>query len=122
MGKNKRSTQREPRESCVLVSYHVFIPYVNKEWSKKEGDKMRYTYVWAKNRPSPSNEDDWVEAYKRAVPEANADDNYDIAAVVTDSGMYGHALMHYSYNRSRDNQYHQCRLFVSDDELRLFMY
>ena len=82
---------------------------------------MRYSQISAKNRPSPWNEDDYREAYKKAVPSATNDDNYDISAVVTAYGTYGHALMHQSYNRSHDESYHTCYNFVSDDELRRYM-
>ena len=82
---------------------------------------MRHLSIMAKNRPSPFNEDDYIEAFKRAVPEANHDDNYDIAAVITSLGEVGHALMYYRDNRSHDNQYHPCKHFVSDDELRRYM-
>ena len=79
---------------------------------------MRYPRIQARNRPSPSNEDDYIEAYIRAVPNAERKDNYDIAAVISIYGTYGHALMDQSDNRSHDNNYHTCYDFVSDDELR----
>ena len=82
---------------------------------------MFYSSVYAKNRPSPYNEEDWISAYKRRVPSSSNDDNYDIAAVVTNTGINGHAMMHYSYNRSKDGNYHICYNFVSDDELRYYM-
>ncbi len=82
---------------------------------------MRYPSIYAKNRPSPYNEQDYIEAYKKAWSYNVTDDSYDIAAVVTQSGTYGHALMYYSYNRSKDNEYHACYNFISDDELRLYM-
>ncbi len=82
---------------------------------------MRYSQISAKNRPSPSNEDAYINAYKKVVPSASRDDNYDIAAVVTINGTYGHAMMHYSDNRGHDNDYHTCYNFVSDDELRYYM-
>ena len=82
---------------------------------------MRYSQVSAKNRQSPSNEDAYIEAYKKVFPNAEREDSFDIAAVVTISGVYGHAMMHYSYNRSRDGNYHTCYNFISDDELRYYM-
>lgn len=82
---------------------------------------MRFSQVNAKNRQSPWNEDDYIRAYKKAVPSAENDDNYDIAAVITTSGYIGHAMMHYSYNRSHDGNYHICYNFVSDDELKNYM-
>ena len=84
-------------------------------------NSVRYSSVLAKNRPSPYNEDDYIEAYKKAVPSAENEDSYDIAAVVTIYGLVGHAMMNQSYNRSHDNDYHPCRNFVSDDELRYYM-
>ena len=81
---------------------------------------MYYSRVFAKNRTSPNNEDDYIAAYKKRVPNYSYDD-YDISAVITNDGRYGHALMHYSHNRSHDNQYHTCYYFVSDDELRNYM-
>ena len=66
---------------------------------------MRYSEVRAKNRVSPPNEDAYIEAYKKAIPSAANYDSYDIAAVVTISGIYGHAMMHYSDNRSHDDDY-----------------
>ena len=82
---------------------------------------MRYSEIRAKNRVSPLNEDAYIEAYKRAVPIASNYDSYDIAAVVTITGINGHAMMHYSDNRSHDNDYHTCYNFISDDELKYYM-
>ena len=82
---------------------------------------MKRQQVWAKNRTSPYNENDYIESYKKVIPEALKTDNYDIAAVVTADGINGHALMYYVYNRSHDSQLHLCKWFVSDDELRLYM-
>ncbi len=82
---------------------------------------MRSDRVYAANRQSPLNEDKYIEAYKKVYPRAEQEDDYDISAVITNTNVYGHALMHYSYNRSHDNQYHICFYFVSDDELRLYM-
>lgn len=82
---------------------------------------MQLSSAYAKNRPSPWNEDDYIEAYKKVIPSATRDDNYDIAAVVTYGGVNGHALMLYSYNRSHDESYHICYDFVSDDELSYYM-
>lgn len=82
---------------------------------------MRLERVLATNRQSPANEPDWIEAYKRAVPIAENEDSYDIAAVITIGGCVGHAMMEQSENRSHDDDCHVCRYFVSDDELRQFM-
>ena len=82
---------------------------------------MRLSSVKARNRVSPSNEEQYIEAYKKIVPQSNREDNYDIAAVVTIGGTYGHAMMNQSDNRSHDYEYHTCYNFVSDDELRLYM-
>ena len=88
---------------------------------KERRKYMRQNSVTAKNRPSPSNESDWIEAYKKVFSNASNEDNYDIAAVVTISGICGHALMHQSYNRAHDNQYHICFYFISDDELKYYL-
>lgn len=82
---------------------------------------MYYNTVLAKNRPSPVNEDDYRRAFKKVVPEANHEDHYDIAAVVTQFGSVGHALMNESDNRSKDSNFHLCKHFVSDDELRKYL-
>lgn len=82
---------------------------------------MQTYSVLAKNRPSPANEDEYIEAYKKVVPSAAGRDNKDIAAVITSTGIYGHALMYYTYNRGHDSEYHTCYHFVSDDELRRYM-
>lgn len=82
---------------------------------------MIQSQVYAKNRQSPSNEADWIAAYKKRVLVSDRDDNYDIAAVITNDGIYGHAMMHYSYNRAKDGNYHPCYNFVSDDELRFYL-
>ena len=82
---------------------------------------MRSQSVLAKNRQSPVNEDRLVEAYKKAYPISRLEDNYDIAAVITMSGLIGHAMMYSSYNRSHDNQYHMCYNFITDDELVYYM-
>ena len=81
---------------------------------------MRIREVQARNRQSPYNEEDFIEAYKRIYPNADLEDDYDISAVVTMGGTLGHALMFYSYNRSHDNEYHHCYNFVSDDELKQY--
>ena len=82
---------------------------------------MRYSFVYAKNRPSPWNEDDYITAYKKVYPNAAKEDKYDISAVITKGSIYGHALMSQSDNRSRDNEYHFCFDFVSDDELKKYL-
>ena len=78
---------------------------------------MRYSFIYVRNRPSPANEQEFIEAYKKVYPSANNRDNYDISAVETSMGIKGHGLMHYSYNRSNDNVLHECYDFISDDEL-----
>ena len=88
------------------------------EYTKKGGKNMYRSSVYAKNRPSPADEDDYRRAYLKVCPWAEKEDNYDISAVITFDGFYGHALMHYTNNRSHDKEYHICTHFVSDDELR----
>lgn len=82
---------------------------------------MRQSFVYAKNRPSPSNENDYIAAYLRVFPYANHPDSYDVSAVITRDGIQGHALMNESDNRSKDGDYHLCKDFISDDELRYYL-
>ena len=77
--------------------------------------------VLAKNRISPSNEDDYIHAFNNMFPNISKDDGLDISAVTTNDSVVGHALMHQSNNRARDTEYHTCYLFVSDDELEHYM-
>lgn len=77
-------------------------------------------YVWAKNRPSPADEDKWREAHKKCTGYDSANDGLDISAVVTSSGVYGHGLLDESDNRGRDDEYHRCYHFVSDTVLQYF--
>ncbi len=79
------------------------------------------TSCYARNRPSPENEDDYRRAYLKANPDAAKHDNYDIAAVTRLSGVEGHALMEQGQNRSKDNEYHMVYDFIEDSELRRYM-
>ena len=78
-------------------------------------------FIWAKNRPSPKNEPELIEAYKKAVPVAANEDLYDISAVITIDGVIGHGLLYFADNRSKDDKYHKCYHFVSDYALKSFM-
>lgn len=71
----------------------------------------------AKNRPSPSNEEDYKRAYRKLNPSAERKDNYDIACVTSLTGIKGYALMDESENRSHDDEYHWVYDFISDTEL-----
>ena len=72
----------------------------------------------AKNRPSPRNEKDYIQAYKEMNPKANRHDNYDIAAVITKDGTKGHGLLSENINRGHDKNYHIVKDFVPDNELK----
>ena len=78
-------------------------------------------FTYAKNRPSPPNEDDYKRAYKKLVPSASNKDDRDISCVVSMSGINGHGLMDYSDNRSKDRDLHACYYFVEDTILRQYM-
>ena len=70
------------------------------------------------NRKSPSNEADYISAYKEMNPKACRKDNYDIAAVRAKDGTPGHALLNQSINRSKDKDNHIGKDFISDKELK----
>lgn len=72
----------------------------------------------AKNRPSPKNEDAYIQAYKDLNPKANKHDHYDIAAVVAKDGTKGHGLLSQDLNRGHDKNYHIVRDFISDNKLK----
>ena len=72
----------------------------------------------AKNRPSPSNENDFIQAYMKKNPSAKKIDGLDIAAVTTKDGTKGHGLMSPEHNRSRDRDYHRVQDFIPDSELK----
>ena len=70
------------------------------------------------NRKSPSNERAYISAYKELNPRANRRDNLDVAAVRSKDGIYGHALVSQSANRSKDRDRHIGQSFIPDRELR----
>jgi len=72
----------------------------------------------ARNRKSPKNEDDMIQAYIQKNPSAKKADGKDIAAVVTKNGTRGHGLMSEKHNRSRDSGLHRVEAFISDSELK----
>ena len=73
----------------------------------------------AKNRTSPKNEADLIQAYKQLNKSANKlGDNMDIAAVMTKDGEKGHGLLPEKFNRSRDKDLHRVTDFISDKELK----
>lgn len=72
----------------------------------------------ARNRPSPKNEDYYINAYLKSNPKAKKSDGLDVAAVVAKDGTKGHALMPEEINRSHDRQYHRTRDFIPDSELK----
>ena len=81
----------------------------------------KYPNKIVKNVSSPTNEKDYINAYKSLVPSSNKKDRYDIAAVKAKDGTRGHVLLDQSINRSKDDQYHHGKQFVSNDELRKHM-
>lgn len=70
------------------------------------------------NRRSPSNEADYISAYKEMNPRANRKDNLDVAAVRSKDGTLGHALVTQSANRSHDKNNHIGQNFIPDKELK----
>lgn len=79
---------------------------------------MGYDNKLVKNRKSPSNEQDYINAYKAMNPKACKKDNLDIACVTSKSGEKGHALIKQTINRSKDNEYHRGQDFISDKDLK----
>jgi hypothetical protein len=71
-----------------------------------------------KNRPSPKNEDDYIDAYLDANKKANRKDGLDVSAVRAKDGTLGHALLKQDDNRSKDHEYHRGEGFIEDKELR----
>lgn len=73
----------------------------------------------ARNRKSPSNEINYINAYKIANPAAKKQDGFDIGAVKAKDGTNGHAQVPEGINRSHDNKnYHRVQNFIADTELR----
>ena len=73
----------------------------------------------AKNRKSPSNEDDFIRAYLKANPSAKKHDGFDVAAVVAKDGTKGHGLLPEELNRSHDKNYHRVQSFIPDSRLKV---
>lgn len=78
----------------------------------------KYPNKIVRNRKSPSNEADLINAYKELNPRACKKDNLDIAAVRAKDGTPGHALLNESFNRSKDKGNHIGQNFISDKELK----
>ena len=72
----------------------------------------------AKNRKSPQNEDQLINAYLQQNPSAKRADGLDVAAVIAKDGTRGHGLMPEEYNRSHDTDYHRVKNFIPDSELK----
>jgi hypothetical protein len=71
------------------------------------------------NRPSPRSHDKYVAEYLRKNPSANKpNDGLDVSAVTTTGGIPGYALLPEDKNRSRDNNVHIGKNFISSEELR----
>lgn len=74
------------------------------------------------NRPSPPNEDKYVRAYRTLNKSANdLDDGLDISAVKLKDGTTGYALLPEEINRSRDEDSHRGKDFISTAELKKVM-
>ena len=71
----------------------------------------------AKNRKSPKNEGELIQAYLQKNPSAKKADGLDVAAVTAKDGTRGHALMAEEHNRSRDRDFHRVKDFIPDSEL-----
>lgn len=71
-----------------------------------------------KNRKSPKNEQQLIDAYKSINPNANRKDGKDVSAVVNRDGVLGHALLSQGKNRSKDHKEHRGQDFISDKELK----
>lgn len=78
----------------------------------------KYANKIVRNRKSPSNEADFINAYKELNPKAGKKDSFDIAAVRTLDGTPGHALLNQSINRSKDKNNHIGQNFIPDTELK----
>jgi len=73
----------------------------------------------AKNRTSPKNEAEHIEAYKQINKSAKKlGDGLDIAAVTTRSGEKGYGLMKEEHNRSHDKEYHIVKDFVPVSDIK----
>lgn len=70
------------------------------------------------NRPSPKDEDEWKNAYKKQNPDSKKPDGYDISCVENEYGTKGHALLKPSDNRSRDDEPHKGKEFIPDSKLK----
>ena len=66
-------------------------------------------YKIGKNRQSPKNEKDYINAYLKANPKANRQDGMDIAAVIAKDGTRGHGLLPEDINRGHDKDYHRIK-------------
>lgn len=78
----------------------------------------KYPNRVVKNRKSPSNEDEFINAYKRLNKDACKSDDMDIAAVRAKDGTLGHVLLPADINRSKDSAYHIGKGFITDLELK----
>ena len=77
-----------------------------------------YPNKTVKNVKSPKNEKEYIQAYSQLNKNSKKNDGFDISAVKTKSGERGHALLPQNINRSKDNQYHHGKDFISNSELR----
>ena len=71
-----------------------------------------------KNRQSPKNEKDYINAYLKANPKANRQDGMDIAAVIAKDGTRGHGLLPEDYYWGHDIDYHRNNNFLPVDVIK----
>ena len=72
----------------------------------------------AKNRKSPKNETELINAYLRQNPSAKKADGLDVAAVTAKDGTKGHGLLAEKHNRSHDKDFHRVQDFIPDSKLK----
>ena len=73
----------------------------------------------AKNRKSPENESDYINAYKQLNPSAEKkNDGLDVAAVTAKDGTKGYGLMPEEHNRSNDNEFHRVKDFIPINDVK----
>lgn len=72
-----------------------------------------------RNRPSPANEELYIQEYLKRNPSAKKKDGLDISAVIAKDGTRGHGLLSEEFNRSHDKSNHIVKDFISDSELKI---
>ena len=77
---------------------------------------MRNTH--GKNRKSLKNEREMNNAYIDMNNDAKKKDGLDISAVIARDGTLGRGLMNPKFNRSRDDNFHIVKDFISDADIK----